>query len=358
MAFGIQIKNNDNEIIVDSDFSHYHFAGKASHYSTTEVPEILGGNNTAHSTTSGQYMSSGQQNGKIMKFTLAARASDSSPAPMCFIKPNNTNDWAGIVLTRRQDSNWDIWVLVNTDSQPELYCFLPLDEMSLNSATAAAGDDYGIATFDASNKRTYDSRIKPLKILSAFPVTAKSYARTSVTANSWDPDFEPNDHKNISYSLSSSASLSDLMYFCPSIAHCCQEIIFNTDGEGFQSQGYNSYFYAWARGDLWWCFYRNTFRLESTSNFQSGYSIYASGHVWKSIEDSSGIFAALAAVALSFATFGASLALLAVTITATALTAAFTGTGLVSGYYRPYSNDARNQDQIQTALITKASYYD
>ena len=365
MAVGLQFKNASGDIIVDSEFHHYHYIGKATYVTTTQVPDLIDGNNTAHSTTSGQYMSPSQVNGDIIKYRVDTRSS-SAPPPMCFIKPGSTGSSAprcGIVLTEQDSSvayRWNIWVLqerTGTYSNPvsitrPLYCFSPHDAMT-NSQRDVGTETLGVATFNSSGSKTYDSRLKPLKLVGAGVATsAPSVARTNSKSNGWSPYFTPDTVTNYTFSTSSAESNpSDLMFYAPSLAHCCQEHRENTDGDGFQSQGYSSYF-------LWYCFYRNAFRFTSATNFESGYTIYASGHVWKSVEDSSSIFTAILAAAAAFVTFGASLVVLGALVATAAITQAFTNSGTAAGTYYPYIDDSRNRLEDVTFLLSKASYYD
>lgn len=371
MAYGLQFKNASGDILVDSDFPHYHYIGKATYVSTTQVPELVSGNNTDHSTQSGQYLTATQINGDIIKYQIATN-STTSPPPMCFIKPASTGTSAprcAIVLTTRTStaSTWEIWVLQTRGgtrasptsyTRPTLYCFSPLNYMTSTQASVGS-ETLGVATFNSSGTKTYDSRLKPLKIVGAGTTNAPSIARTGAKANSWDPIFTPDQFINNSFSTTSTESnASDLMFYAPSLAHCCQEHRESTDGDGFQSKGYNSYFYAWARSDLWYCFYRNTFRFTSKTNFQSTYDIYASGHFWSSVENQNNLLGAIAAAALAFVTFGATLVVAGAFIATAAITAAFTSSGTASGTYYPYIDDARNENENVTFLISKASYYD
>jgi len=394
MTYGLQITNNDNKILVDSDFAHYHFAGIATLTgSSFTVPVIVEGNNTQHSTTAGQTISSGQTLGKVQRHTLPARADSNSPPPMCFLKPHNNGQYSidggterghsessAVILTQRVGTSWEMWTLTapggGANDIPRLYCFLPLDEMTATAAAPATGDNYGLATFDSSGNKTYDSRKLPLKITATIDAsTPPSRARSSIgTATSFNPVFTPNQHNYHAFTIPSdwtqgavntNNALSDLMYYCPSVAHSVQDLTAFTDGEGFQAQGYSSFFYAWARGDLWWVFSRNTFSIvnENTSSNQryvlkSMYTGYGAGHVWKSEENSSSFLAVVAAIALSFATFGASLATLAVAVTATALASTFSGSSAGEGLYYPYEDGNRNVSEAGPMLLSRPSFYD
>jgi hypothetical protein len=70
------------------------------------------------------------------------------------------------------------------------------------------------------------------------------------------------------------------------------------------------------------------------------------------------LFAAIVAAAAAFVTFGATLVVAGAFIATAAITAAFTSSGTASGTYYPYIDDARNENENVTFLISKASYYD
>jgi|TARA_B110000483_G_C18108857_1_gene508862 hypothetical protein len=361
MTYGLKIKNNSNELLVDSDFEHYHFAGKGQYSSSFQTPALTGGNVTQHSYSGSTTLSSSQVPGRVWVFTLSGRASSGSPAPLIFIKDAN-QIFFGHIMTKRVGTNWEFWILssdTGTGGVPVTYCFLPLDEMSLANATASSGENYGLATFNGSGKRTYDSRFKPLKIVGNVTTSAAtSSARSSIAAN-YNPDFTPNRFTNTVFSYPNVQT--ELMYCCPSIATVCQEVQVSNSGSGFQAQGCNSFFYAWARQDLWWGFYRNTYRVTTVNGQRtliSRYTPYAYGHVWKSVEDSSSVLGVVAAAALGFATFGASLVTLGAVLTAGVLASSFSGVSASGGLYYPYVNSSRNNSQLNPMMLAKWSDYD
>jgi len=363
MTYGIIAKNDSGNVMIDSDFEHYHFAGKATLFQSTRVPPLSAGTNTAHSPSTPTGLAPTQINSNIFKYVLTARASTNSAAPMCFIKPITTGSnapYASIVLVEKSGTSWHIWVMQTYGySSPSLYCFLPLNEMSASSAYAT--DTHGIQAFNNSGAVTYDSRILPLKIVGGGNAAAPSLAHTGASSAynvNLSVNVTPLNYATGVSGADSTVPASDMMYYCPSIAHSCQEHQAASSGEGFQAQGYNSFFYAWSRADLWWCFYRSAFRINTGFYFQSSYSIYASGHVWDTDENTSGILGAILAAALAFATFGATLPFFALAIGSVALAASFANTGIPSGYYYPYKNDSRNSGENNPFMISRASYYD
>lgn len=366
MSFGAKIKNDDQDILIDSDFGHYHFLGKADYVSTTRVPNIVGGNFTAHSPTNYTTLANSQVNGDIIKYEI--NCDDGFVPPMCFIKPSTVGDTAppcSIILTKLVFGNfykWEIWVLQRRDgsassptsyTRPTLYCFHPVDLWGSPRANIAVGEEkIGVRMYNSSEVVTFDTRLKPLKVIKTQTITAPSIARTSSPDNnSFAPNFTPNGTKNYNHGLSDT---TDLMYYAPSLAHSCQQAYQERDGEGFQSGGYSdSDFYAWVRADLWWCFYRNTFRLTS-SQLQSNYSIYASGHVWEADEDSSSIFAVAAGILLGTITGGAALGVIGGFIVANDFNLA----GVTASSYYPYVDSSRNTSEDVQVVFSRPSYYD
>lgn len=360
MSFGLQFKNDDNQVIVDADFHHYHYAGKATYIETVRIPAIVGGNDTAHSYTSYQSLSSNQTRGDIIKYRISVGRSGSA-APMCFIKPSSTGSsspYCGIVLTYKYSSTvWEIWVLQDyNNTRPDLYCFLPLNDMT-DSQKSVSGSQ-SVITFNSSRSKTYDARLKPLKIVGAITTTAPSVARTGTISNSYSPYFAPDQVNSNSFTTSTTESnANDLIFYCPSLAHACQSTDAFKSGDGFQAKGYNSYYYKWAREDRWWTFYRNTFRFRSKTNFQSSYTEYACGHIWGSVEKQASLLGLIIGAVAGFFVGGFLAAGLGI-LGGAALSGAFSGVGAVSGLYFPYENDGRNQSQVQPVLISKASFYD
>lgn len=364
MTFGAQVKNDDQDIIIDSDFGHYHFIGKASYETTVRVPNIVGGNQTDHSKYN-EYnkLDSSQVNGDIIKYKITT-ASGTIP-PMCFIKPatvSNTAPPCSVILTKRvpqQWYQWEIWVLQRRGgtaasptsyTRPTIYCFMPLDKFTNSQLTLPATETVGVAMYNSLGRATFDTRYKPLKVIKTQTINAPSVARTNPDFGNHNPDFTPNKTTSYAHGLSST---SDLMYYAPSLAHACHDASETRDGEGVQEAGNKTYQYHWVRADTWWAFYRNSFRLTST-NFQSTYNIYATGHIWESAEEDSWIGIAVIAAVVGALTGGAGLALIGAFIAV----ASFDDAGLAYSNYYPYRNGSRNADQDVQVIYTRPSYYD
>jgi hypothetical protein len=344
MSFGLQVKNNDNQIIIDSELSHYHFLGKYTAYSTTQVPDILNGPGTvSYGPNNNKDMTGMPSKGSIHKYTIP---SNGAKPPMVFIK-NISGGYMSVVLTSRSGSNWDTWVFSSSGSAaaPTIYAFSPRDQFS----TSPSG--FGLETLDASGNPTFDSNLKPLRVIGGGNITAPSVAHTGSFGGRFIAYLDVNVTP-ASTAFTSNANASDIIYYCPSIAHSCHQYEYAESDSGIS----NWQFYQWSRGDLWWAFYRSAFRIVTGSGdnktFESQYGVYARGHVWQHVADSSSIFAALIIGALTGGVY------FAVALAAIVATGAFTNAGVAEGGYLPYSNGSRNSSLPNTFILSRASYYD
>jgi len=238
-------------------------------------------------------------------------------------------------------------------------------KIGYSSNSIGFGDRYGISTFNSDNQKTYDSRIKPLKIVGAGNAVSGNLPRNSAgSASSFNPDFRPNNYVEHTATLSSYQQ-NDMMYFIPSISHAVLEQTRYQSGDG----SYGSYFptfYKYAREDFWWTFYRGTYRLNDHTSTEhpyiltSSFSILGGGHVADYDYDEASLLEAIFLTA-----FGAILGLLtggigaAIFFGAVGLVVAANGfQGVSAGTYFPYRQGSRNTGQNQTFLISRASYYD
>ena len=343
MSFGLQVKNNDNQIIIDSELSHYHFLGKYTPYTSTQTPDLLNGPGTvSYGPNQNKDMTGMPAKGTIYKYTIP---SNGAKPPMVFIK-NTGAGFMSVILTNKVGSNWDTWVFSSTTpgTSPTVYAFSPRNQFASNPS------GYGLVTYDSSNNPTFDSNLKPLRVIGGGNITAPTVARTGSFGGRFIAYLDVNA-SNTSSSFTSDANASDIIYYCPSIAHACHQYEYAESDSGIS----NWQFYQWSRGDLWWCFYRSGFRITgtgSTKSFESNYGVYARGHVWQHVADSSSIFTALILGALTGGVY------FAIALAAITATGAFTASGVAEGGYLPYSNGSRNSGLPNTYILTRASYYD
>jgi len=357
MAFGIQIKNNSDQILIDSELSHYHFLGKYTHYASTQTPDLLDGPGTvAYGPNDNKNMNGMPQKGSIFKYSIP---SNGPKPPMIFIQNKDVYRYTRCsnILTKKSGSNWEVWIFSTGDISedfflaPIVFAFSPREQF----ATSPSG--YGLVTYDSSGNPTFDSNLKPLRVVGGGNITAPPVAHTGSFGGVFISTLGVNSSDvvvggGVPNSLSQ-VHHTDIIFYCPSIAHACHQYEYQASDSGI-SDWQN---YAWSRGDIWWCFYRSTFRVNNgyfSGNlvFHANYGVYARGHVWQHVSNSSSIFAALILGAL---TGGAYFALaLGVLVTA----GVFTSAGVASGGYLPYSNGSRNASLQNTFILSRASYYE
>jgi hypothetical protein len=347
MAHGLLVKNASGDILIDSDFSHYHFLGKHTHASVTQVPDITGGStaNTGGIGGNSPDQNKGMQNmpakGEIYIYSIPVNGTN---PPLCFIKPTSTGSsapFAGIVVTKQNGSNWEIRVFQSavTSDSPVLYCFAPLSQIS-NSTSST----HGLKTFNSSGVATFDSRFKPLRAPVAGSITAPTLAHTGSVGSSWNVSLGVNA-SNVSTSFTNQSNANDLIYYCPSIAHACQKYEYEQSDSGF----YSFRRFSWHRSDIWWCFYRSSFRIASTSSLEANYGVYARGHFYRHEAAQSSVFGSLLGFLFGGAIFGTIFALISAS--------SFTNVSVDAGDYLPYSNSFRNRS-ANSFIISKASFYD
>jgi hypothetical protein len=323
MAYGLKVTNNNNQVIIDSDLFAYHFIGKiwpeSSH--THNYSSDLGGEDYWDSPNG---IPGNQESGRIFQYQI--HLPNSTKPPMCFIKPVGTGNAARFTSVIRVWKNtsysWKVWVLQtgNYGTGPYLYAFSTMDQTN-----SVLTDTHGLQVFNSSGQATFDSRRKPLRVIGAVSALPCSSPNSGSTGSGTIPYLNVNATPN-TYTTNVNTTASDQIYYCPSLASACYE------HEHFRSvSGYHNWsYYTWSRYDLWWCFYRSAFRINTNNTFQASWSIYMSGHIWKA-----------------------------------QVSGSFLGLGYLNGIpvvgasaHYPYSDSARNQGEINNVLISKASYYD
>lgn len=359
MTVGFSCHNDDNNLLINSELHSMHFCGKFTSFQSSQIPELMEGpGNKSFGPNENKNMNNMPDRGYIYKFRVPRSYSDTRP-PMCFIKPSSTGSSApyqAIILTKKITSYWEIWVFSSkgVSYKPKLYCFQTIPSFKTTNTVykEAMGDQYGWKNFNANGEVTFDSRFKPLRIIDGGTINSPSTPHTGSRGSGWTAKLDVNaTTKTTRIAAAETATDSDLIYYCPSIAHGCNEYQYSASDSGT----YDWESYAWARSDLWWIFTRVGYRLRRTSGgtlyFESQHGVYARGHVWAHESDSSSI---LTAVVVGIVTGGVGLAAF---VGAIALLGGFTSNDVAEGGYLPYSNGSRNTHSVGFA-VSKASYYD
>jgi hypothetical protein len=355
--FGIIIKNENNNVLVDSDTYNYHFVGKFTKTSYWQGPSVLKetGSST-HYWNSPNDLGASQVVGNIFQYKYYTNNLDKPP--LCFVKPvatGPTSPYFAVINTfYNAGGYWEFWVLQSGTSYtegPTLYLFLTADVMPSTST-----DTYAFQTLNSTGDVTFDSRYKPLRVLATgqyqTPVEAVSGSKGSGTT----PYLAPNTPSQIN--TGNSVSLSDVIVHCPTFSTGCCE--YETKRERVHRHynwlGINTSSYYWGRFDFWWSFYRSAIQLDTVSTMQVGYITYMSGHVWEHAYNSSGINwgSFLGGLLLGGLTGGLGFGLL---LGAVAVSVSIDNSTL-TGAYLPYENSTRNANEPASYIISKASYYD
>ena len=322
MTYGLEITNVANQVLIDADLFGYYFLGKVTATTSWNHTYLddLGGEDYWDSPNN---IDTNQTPGRVFEYQIALPF---NKPPMCFIKPigyTTTAMYTSVVRVWKYNATyWKVWVLQSSNSMtgPTLYNFATMDQV-----VNASSDSFGMQTFNSAGDVTFDSRYKPLRVVGAAnatpPANAISGSHGSGTTPYLNVDAPPN-----TYSTGANTSASNQIYYCPSLASACYQYEVGREASGF----HNWSSYTWSRYDIWWCFYRSSFRVIGTNSIQANWAIYMAGHIWR------------AQVAGSFLGLGY-----------------LNGTPTVGPlHYFPFSDAARNQGESNNILISDATFYD
>ena len=330
MSFGLSLTNDNGEVLIDSDVSQLHFAGKytpASDESGGSYQDHSGATDNAGGNFPYEHLNAhGSTVGHIYKYNILV-ASNSNRPPMCFIKPTSTGSsapYTSIIRMHFESGYWKVEVLQSTQTTPgpTLYVFTTLDQLNLGN------DSYGFRVMNDLGEVTFNSQNKPLRIKGSGEVTTPSLARVGSTGSGWLATLDVNCTPT-SMTHSSAINANNQMYYVPSIAHCALQYSHSASDSGVHD--WDSY--SWARSDLYWAFYRSAFRLRTTTKLECSYAIFYRGHIAKTAADSGWVFGFESLLGNVDSYVGSA--------------------GMV-----PYTNSSRNTNQSQSVIITDSTWYD
>lgn len=356
--FGANIKNSNNDVLIDSNTHNYHYVGKLNQTSQWNTSTILreSGSST-HKWNSPNGLASSQSTGIIHQYRYYT--DHSSKPPLCFVKPRSwgpSSPLFSIINTFYSTSGyWEFWVLLSFAGHsfyaPQIYLFVTAGEVF-----PTGSDSFGFQTLNAAGDVTFDSRYRPLRVTSAGQYTSPTEAVAGSKGSGTTPYLSPNT--NTQFNSGSTVPISDVIIHCPTFSTgCCEH---DHEREATYSHrnflGFVTSTYAWGRYDFWWSFYRTGIQLTSTSALTVGYINYVNGHVWEHAYASGGFSWGnlLGGLLLGGLTGGIGFGLLlgAIAVSTTVNNAT------ISGAYLPYANSTRNATEAATYIISRASYYD
>lgn len=265
---GISIKNNSGHILISSEIESLHLAGAAAYIGTpfsglTNFPDY--GSDDGQTTLSGRH---------IHRYRVAVMG-----APVFFIKPNDASAFHG-VLNQWSDGFYayvDIIQSGASSTPPSIYAFIR------PSALPSASAGTGIATFLGGGQRAFDSRLGPLAIVTAMPVTppampcdgGQPYQSGGYSAG--DQGLDWNFRCDNSYATHPNQLVSPssgYMFSTPSIAQAVY--IRRKDGFSIDRNWYGSAFRQWSSA-IWWAMYHSAYRL-GNGRVESGWCVYDAGY--------------------------------------------------------------------------------
>ena len=355
--FGANIKNSNNDVLIDSNTHNYHYAGKLNQTSQWNTSTILKESGSAtHRWSSPNGLAPSQSTSIVHQYRYYT--SHSSKPPLCFVKPRSwgpSSPFFSIINTFYHTGGyWEFWVILSNLGQyiggPEIYLFATAGEVTHRS------DSFGFQTLNAAGDVTFDSRYRPLRVTSAGQYISPTEVVTGSKGSGTTPYLSPNT--NSQFSTGSTVPLNDVIIHCPTFSTGCCEHDYEREATytHYNAIGIATSTYAWGRYDFWWSFYRTGIQLTSTSALTVGYIHYVNGHVWEHAYASGGfswgaLFGGLLLGGLTGGIgFGLLLGAIAVSTTVNNAT--------ISGAYLPYANSTRNANEAATYIISRASYYD
>lgn len=282
MAYGISVKNASGHILISNEIESLHFAGQATYVSTPYTGL----------TSFPNYNSSDPQNVLSGRCITRYRI-DVSDTPLFFIRPDDYTRYHGIINQWESGGYWYVDVIQSggTEDRADVYAFVK------PSALTPSGS-YGIQTFLSNGTSAFDSRLNPLAITYAAPVTPPSIPcdggqPTAQSGFAWnDTNLDHDFTSDNTYSQSTSSALNsntDLMFSAPSTAQAVYSRVKHGHKAStipFWQGGGTQHHYSTA---IWWAMYHQAYKLVS-GNIRAGWCPYAAGYYFYSVYQSGGWF--------------------------------------------------------------------
>ena len=276
MRQGLKFVNNDDELLVDSNLHHSHFIGIATHVKSTPIDRVSQGSLYNGSVN----FRPGQDLSFLHEFKIESTNSDRPP--LCFVKPTFTGSSApfcSVVLAiyNTTESKWEITVLEDFynnrgEQRPSLYCFNTFPNMSDGQKSLVGKGNYGIVCYNEKEDKTFDSRFYPLKIIDTVEVSAPQNAVITSSL----PNFVRSNPTNKAITVPSDIDVNSLMFYCPSLCHACYQGSVKDSGDTRWGSG-DLEWEVWEEQQIWWTFYRNSFRFLDKNTVQGSFTTLFAG---------------------------------------------------------------------------------
>ena len=279
MSQGILVKNDSGHILVSSDIRSFHYLGQARRtttvaYGLTSFPDYT--EDDPDDVLSGR---------RIWRYKI-----ETSYTPIFFIMPSDYNQYHGVLNQYQNGTDWYCEVIGSGNVvAPEVFAFTD------PRAIPTPSDTQGVQTFLSDGTEAFDSRKKPLAIVTAAEVIPPEVPcdggePTEEDGFGWndknlDHDFTSDDTYN-SYSVSNMPSTDGMMFAAPSIA----QAVYSRVKYGFKRscsryQGCQDH---WSTA-IWWAMYHQGYKL-LPNEVRAGWCVYTAGYYFYSAYEDGGWF--------------------------------------------------------------------
>ncbi len=256
-SYGMRAYNSAGQVLISSDLSNLHFAGRA------EFQEIVSQHDQYGGCT-------------LFRYTIAL-----TTVPVPFVHPNSDSAFFSVVSVDQSTTGlWEIDVARSGagGSAPDLFVF------TIPEGFGERSENYGMLVFRDDGEAAFDSRIQPLA------VTGGGECQPPNSPISSSNQLTPTEYN--SYDLGS-LNWQDLMFCSPSLAQAEREYSesqYHEECIGFSFFGWCfGWSSEWSRTDTWWGFYRSAFRIRA-GVLECGWLTYSYGHHWRTESDESFLF--------------------------------------------------------------------
>jgi hypothetical protein len=159
MLFGINLKNVDGEVIIDSELKNLHYVTRIdAPTSTTQATGLFGG-----------------------RRVHTYRVDNCSATPVPFLHYVEGTECAVISVQNVNATTWDVLVLTNS-GDPVMYVFA-------YATSVIATDLSGLLVYNNDGTKSFDSRSRPLAVTGAAYVTPPLNPRTTFSPSGLNPKY-------------------------------------------------------------------------------------------------------------------------------------------------------------------------
>lgn len=275
--YGLQVFNNQGQILISSEIETLHLGGVASYQGL-----VLGALNDFpnYANDDGAFTLSGRF---VHRYAIATAAT-----PLFFIRPSSYSLFYGILQQFKIGSVWyvDVFQSGSVSNPPTVLAFVT------PASAVVSSEQFGLITYLEDGRVAFDSRRFPLSILNAVSVIPPTIPcdggqPTDQSGFAWndstlDHNFKCDNTYNV-YANSTVVPVTNMMFSAPSVA----QAVYTRQKRGYKrSSGTYSSQDHWSTA-VWWVMYQQAYRLQN-GTIHAGWGTYAAGFLFSSTWESAG----------------------------------------------------------------------